>query len=84
MKCSVTFGSISSQRPAFFSLALLSRSMTHRRTEIWIRQGSVSVSPLIQEICIKIMYVSYQIFRHIVNNSCYDWEMNLMSSLLSF
>ena len=29
----MTFGSISSQRPASFSLALPSRSMTNRRTE---------------------------------------------------
>ena len=33
-KCSITFGSISFQRPAFSSLALLSRSMIHRLTEI--------------------------------------------------
>ena len=33
---SVTFGIISSQRPASFSQALLSRSMTHIRTEIQI------------------------------------------------
>ena len=32
-KCSVTFGSISSQRPAFFSLALPSRSMIHKHTK---------------------------------------------------
>ena len=43
MRCSVTFGSISSQRPASFSLALLSKSMTRRLTEIWIWQGSASV-----------------------------------------
>ena len=34
-KCTITFGSISTQRPAFFSLALLSRSMIYRYTEIW-------------------------------------------------
>ena len=43
LRCSVTFGSISSQRPASFSLALLSRSMTRRRTEIWIWQENASV-----------------------------------------
>ena len=48
--CSVNFGSISFQRPASFSLTLLSRSMTHRHAGIWIRQGSASVSPLTQEI----------------------------------
>ena len=31
-----SIGSTSSQSPTSFSLALLSRSMTHRRTEIWI------------------------------------------------
>ena len=36
MRCSVTFGSIPSQRPVSISLALPSRSITHRRTEIWI------------------------------------------------
>ena len=51
LRCSVTFGSISSQRPASFFLALLSRSMTHRRTEIWKWQGSALVSPVIQEMC---------------------------------
>ena len=35
MKCSIVSGSISSQRPAFFSLTLQSRSMIHRHTEIW-------------------------------------------------
>ena len=43
MKYSVAFGSISSKRPASFSLALLSRSMVHRCTKISIRQGSVSI-----------------------------------------
>ena len=43
--------SISSQKPAFFSLTLQSRSMIHRHTEIWKWQGSASDSPLIQEIC---------------------------------
>ena len=35
MKCSIASGSISSQKPAFFSLTLQSRSMIHRHTEIW-------------------------------------------------
>ena len=51
MRCSVTFRSISSRRPASFSLGLPSRSVTHRRTEIWIWQRSASVSRLVQEIC---------------------------------
>ena len=51
MKCSIASGSISSQKPAFFSLTLQSRSMIHRHTEIWKWQGSASASPLIQEIC---------------------------------
>ena len=46
-----SLGSISSQKPAFFSLTLQSRSMIHRHTEIWKWQGSPSASPLIQEIC---------------------------------
>ena len=32
---SIASGSISSQKPAFFSLTLQSRSMIHRHTEIW-------------------------------------------------
>ena len=51
MKCSIASGSISSQKPAFFSLTLQSRSIIHRHTEIWKWQGSASASPLIQEIC---------------------------------
>ena len=51
MKCSIASDSISSQKPAFFSLTLPSRSMIHRHTEIWKWQGSASASPLIQEIC---------------------------------
>ena len=47
MKCSIAFSSISSQKPAFFSLTLQSRSMIHRHTEIWKWQGSTSASPLI-------------------------------------
>ena len=39
MKCSVASGSISSQKPAFFSHALLSRSMIHRHTELWKPQS---------------------------------------------
>ena len=35
IKCSIASGSISSQKPAFFSLTLQSRSMIHRHTEIW-------------------------------------------------
>ena len=35
MKCSTASGSISSQKHAFFSLTLQSRSMIHRLTEIW-------------------------------------------------
>ena len=50
-KCSITFGSIRSQRPPFSSLALLPMSMIHIHTEIWKLQGSASVSSLIQEIC---------------------------------
>ena len=42
---------VSSQRPVSFSLALPSKSMTHRRTLILICKGSASVSPMIQEIC---------------------------------
>ena len=38
MKCSIASGSISSQKPAFFSLTLQSRSMIHRHTEIWTRE----------------------------------------------
>ena len=34
-KMFIAFGSISSQRPAFFSLTLLSKSKNHRHTEIW-------------------------------------------------
>ena len=51
MKCSIASSSISSQKPAFFSLTLQSRSMIHRHTEIWKWQGSASASLLIQEIC---------------------------------
>ena len=36
MRCLITFGNISSQRPVSFSLALPSRSMTHKRIEILI------------------------------------------------
>ena len=50
MKCSKASGSITSQKPAFFSLILQSRSMIHRHTEIWKWQGSATASPLIQEI----------------------------------
>ena len=35
MKCSIASGSISSQKPVFFSLTMQSRSMIHRHTEIW-------------------------------------------------
>ena len=35
MKCSIASGSISPQKPAFFSLTLQSESMIHRHTEIW-------------------------------------------------
>ena len=51
MKCSIASGSISSQKPAFFSLTQQSRSMIHRHTEIWKWPRSASASPLIQEIC---------------------------------
>ena len=34
MKCSIASGSISSQKPAFFSLTLQSRSMIHRNMEM--------------------------------------------------
>ena len=51
MKCSIAPGSISSQKPAFFSLTLQSRSMIQRHTEIWKWQRSESALPLIQEIC---------------------------------
>ena len=34
-ECSIASGSISSQKPAFFSLTLQSRSMIHGHTEIW-------------------------------------------------
>ena len=47
----IAFCSISSQMPAFLSLALQSRSMIHRHTEIWKWQESASASPLIHEIC---------------------------------
>ena len=40
MRCLVTFGSISRQRLASFSIALLSMTMIQRRTEIWIWQGA--------------------------------------------
>ena len=50
MRCSVNFGSISSQKPAYFSPDLPSSSMTHRHTELWKRQGSASVSLLIKVI----------------------------------
>ena len=52
MRCSITFGSIFSKRTVSFSLALPSRSMTHMHTEIWRWQGSASVLPLIEEICL--------------------------------
>ena len=35
MICSIASGSTSSQKPAFISLTLQSRSMIHRHTEIW-------------------------------------------------
>ena len=54
VRCWVTFGSISPQKPASFSLALPSRSMTHTHREVWIGQGSASVSPLIQETCLSL------------------------------
>ena len=44
-KCSIVFGSISSQRSAFFSLTLQSRALIHRHTEIWKWQKCASVSP---------------------------------------
>ena len=50
-RCSDTFGSTSSQRPALISLILLQISMTHMHTAILIREGSASFSPLTQEIC---------------------------------
>ena len=34
-ECSIAYGNISSQKPAFFSLILQSGSMIHRHTEIW-------------------------------------------------
>ena len=54
MKCSIASSSISSQKPAFFSLTLQSRSMIHRHTEIWKWQGSASASPLIQEMSLQM------------------------------
>ena len=50
-KCSRVSGSISFQKPAFFSLTLKTRSIIRRNTEVWKWQGSASASPLIQEIC---------------------------------
>ena len=50
-RCSVAFGSISSQMFPSFSLALPLRSWTHKSTEIWIWQGSASVLPFLSEIC---------------------------------
>ena len=63
MKCSIASGSISSQKPAFFSLTLQSRSMIHRHTEIWKWQGSTSASPLIQEICFLSLQMGFSFVR---------------------
>ena len=63
MRCSVTFGCISSQCPASFSLALPSKPMTHKRTEICIRQGSASVSSLIKEIFLLSLYICFSFVR---------------------
>ena len=53
LRCSVIFGSISSQRPkSFFRLALPSRSMTHKHTDISMDMTRERISsPLIQKIC---------------------------------
>ena len=58
-KCSIAFGSISSQRHAFFSLTLLTRSTIHRHT-VWQWQGSASTSPLVQAI--PVWYLSKIVF----------------------
>ena len=44
ISCSIIFGGITSLKPAFFSLTLLSRSMIHRQTEIWQRKGEERIS----------------------------------------
>ena len=56
MKCSITFGSISYQKLAFSSLALLSKAMIHRHTENKNDKGAHQ--PLIKEI---IMLLSLHI-----------------------
>ena len=63
MKCSIASGSISSQKPAFFSLILQSRSMIQRHTEIWKWQGNASASPLIQEICCYLSQMGFSFVR---------------------
>ena len=45
MKCSIASGSISSQKPAFFSLTLQSRSMIHRHTEMTRERISFTFDP---------------------------------------
>ena len=45
MKCSIASGSISSQKPVFFPLALQSRSMIHRHTEMTRERISFTLDP---------------------------------------
>ena len=45
MKCSIASGSISSQKPAFFSLTLWSRSMIHRHIEMIREHISFTFDP---------------------------------------
>ena len=56
-KCLLTLSIISSQRPAFFFLTLLSKSTINKHTEIWKWTDSASVSHLIQET-VAICYLS--------------------------
>ena len=82
------FSRSSSQKPAFFFLTLQSRSMIHRHTEIWKRQGSASASPLIQKICSYLSKWAYSFVRASVACAILEepliWSHHLKTTALRY
>ena len=63
-----SIASRSFQKLASFLLALPSRFMTRKHTEIWICQGSALTSPLIQEMCCCILASDLSELRRLVQS----------------
>ena len=80
MKCSIASGSISSQKPAFFSLTLQSRSMIHRKQKYGNDKGAHQLH-LWSKRYVVISPNGLQLYKS-CSGLCNPWESHHLKQLL--